>query len=111
MTYDAYVYAIIIDGITRYIGKGSGIPLKRASEHIRTAKRLLKRRAAGEKVWERHLYNRLAKAVESGAKIDLNIIAKALTHDAAFDREMRRLPLCLLDSYGIQILGVWALDE
>lgn len=83
----AYVYAISVDGVVRYIGKGSGVPLKRANEHIRTAKRLIRRRDAGQKLWAPSLYNHLAKAISSGAIIKVEALCSDLSHEAAFSLE------------------------
>jgi hypothetical protein len=84
---DAYVYTIVIDRMTRYIGKGSGIFMKRATEHLRTARRLIRRREAGEVVWAPNLYNRLAKAVSKGADVQIAVIARDMTDDQAFELE------------------------
>lgn len=85
---DAYVYAILVDGVVRYIGKGSGAPLKRAREHARTARRLLRRRAAGQRTWERLFYNRLAKSLENGEEVREVCICDGLSHEEAFAREI-----------------------
>jgi hypothetical protein len=83
----AYVYAITVDGVPRYIGKGSGIPMKRAQEHIRTAKRIIKRRQTGEVFWASRLYNKLARAISSGSEVRAVCIISNLTDEQAFDRE------------------------
>lgn len=43
----AYVYAITVDGIVRYIGKGRG---RRLNVHLNIAKLITRRRACGEKI-------------------------------------------------------------
>lgn len=88
MTSTAYVYALIVDGIVRYIGKGRGL---RAKQHLWVANSINRRRAAGEKVKATHFYNRLAKAVASGAKVDVRIIADGMTDEQAFAMEIREI--------------------
>jgi len=97
----AYVYAIIVNGVVRYIGKGSGIPMKRAREHIRTAKRLNRRREAGEVLWASNLYNRLAKALKNGRAVEAVCIVDNLTDEQAFDRERTEIE---------KASGLWNLD-
>lgn len=98
----AYVYALLIDGVPRYIGKGSGIPMKRAREHIRTAKRLIKRRAAGEVLWAPNLYNRLAKALAKGCRVEAVCLVSDLTDEQAFERECDEIK---------RTNGLWNLDS
>lgn len=80
----AFVYAITVDGVVRYIGKGSG---GRIREHILAMRKIARRRAAGEKVVASHFYNRLVKAFLSGADISWTVIEDGLSHDDAFRRE------------------------
>jgi hypothetical protein len=92
MTADgAYVYALVVDGVERYIGKGSGVPLKRAKEHLLRARRLLRRRAAGEAAQGTRLQNKLAKALSDGSAIREVVIADALSHEEAFRREISEI--------------------
>jgi hypothetical protein len=81
----AYVYQIIVDGVVRYIGKGTG---KRAMSHITIARSIIRRRAAGETVRATHFQNRLAKAYRDGADIQIEIVAGGLSDASAFDLEM-----------------------
>lgn len=85
---DAYVYSIVVDGVVRYIGKGSGVRQKRAKEHLRAAKELSKRRAGGEKIWARHFIYKLARAWENGSKIEHVIVADGLEDAEAYAREI-----------------------
>lgn len=81
---NAYVYAIAVDGVVRYIGKGT---LQRAWSHSKYARSIIRRRDSGERVRTTMFYNRLAKAVRAGAQIDEVILVEGLSHKAAFARE------------------------
>jgi hypothetical protein len=81
----AYVYAILVDDVVRYIGKGSG---DRMRHHLKIVRSIVRRRAAGEAVSTTKLYNRLAKAWRAGADIQLSVIAGHLSDREAFDREI-----------------------
>jgi hypothetical protein len=87
----AYVYQIVVDGVVRYIGKGSG---ERADVHFRHARRLLRLRAAGAVIKETTFYNRLAAAIERGATIEARIIAVGLADEAAFEAEKGHIAEC-----------------
>lgn len=80
----AYVYAILVDGVVRYIGKGTG---QRMITHVRFAKQLNKRRSAGHVIKVSKFYNKLAKALLVQSKIEYNVIAKGISHSEAFDIE------------------------
>src|SRR5262245_53480758 len=80
----AYVYAIKVDGVVRYIGKGRRY---RLIEHRRIARELNRRRAAGEKIKARRVHNKLAKAIRNGSVIEHDVIAFNLSDDVAYDRE------------------------
>lgn len=79
-----YVYEIQVDGIARYIGKGKG---RRVRVHLQIARSVLTRRAAGEAVRTTRFYNRLARALKSGSKIEARFIAEGLSEIDAFARE------------------------
>jgi len=81
---DAYVYALTVDRVVRYIGKGRRY---RAIEHFRIARDLNARRAAGEKVRALRVHNKLAKALREGRKLDYLILANGLSDEAAYEAE------------------------
>jgi len=84
----AYVYAILVDGIVRYYGKGSG---NRSRAHMRIVRSIARRRAAGEHVRTSHFYNRLTKAWLDGAEIEEVIVADGLSHEDAYAREIAEI--------------------
>jgi hypothetical protein len=84
----AYVYAIVVDDVIRYIGKGSGT---RARQHMRIVRSIARRRAAGETVRASYFYNRLTKAWRAGADIVEIVIADDLTHEQAYAREIAEI--------------------
>jgi len=84
----AYVYQIIVDGVVRYVGKGTG---KRAISHIAIVRSIIRRRAAGETVKATHFQNRLAKAYRNGADIQIEIVASNMTDEAAFNLEVTQI--------------------
>lgn len=81
----AYVYAIVVDGVIRYVGKGTG---GRARTHMRIVRSIARRRAAGELVQASDFYNRLTKAWLAGAEIEECILISGLDHEAAFQAEI-----------------------
>jgi hypothetical protein len=84
----AYVYAIIVDGVIRYFGKGSG---NRKLAHMRMVRSIARRRAAGETVRTSHFYNRLTKAWLEGAEIAEIILVEGLTNEEAYAREIAEI--------------------
>jgi hypothetical protein len=84
----AYVYALTVDGVVRYIGKGRRY---RAIEHFRVARDINSRRAAGEKVKALPVHNKLAKALREGRSLDYQIIANGLTDAAAYELERAQI--------------------
>lgn len=83
---NAYVYAIIVDGVTRYIGKGSK---RRAREHFKIIRSLARRRSAGEIVQAPSLfYEKLCAAYLSGCDIESRVLVDGLTHEEAFRAEI-----------------------
>lgn len=80
-----YVYEIIVDGVVRYIGKGTG---PRAKVHLRVARRINSARAEGAKIRTSDFYNGLAKALRNGASVTHTIIAEGLSSEEAFRREV-----------------------
>jgi hypothetical protein len=79
-----YVYAFIVDGVLRYIGKGSGW---RAKQHLAIARRLNLMRSAGHKVKSDYFHNKLAKALRTAADIRIHMIATCLQEQASLQRE------------------------
>ena len=73
-----YVYAIYIDGVVRYIGKGSGDRLR---YHVIEANRINRRRARGANTdaTSTKFYRLLAKAIRRGAVVTEEITHPALT--------------------------------
>lgn len=81
-TAGAYVYHVTVDGIVRYVGKGTR---RRSKLHARKARLLNERRARGEKVgkqtrWE----NYLAKALRDGRTVRDLVVVDGLIEDDAF---------------------------
>ena len=99
----AYVYAIVVDGVIRYIGKGSE---KRALAHMQMVRSIARRRAAGEMVRTSYFYNRLTKAWLDGADIQDIIIIDQLSDEQAYEREIAEIA-ALRD----QLWNVWAGGE
>lgn len=87
----AYVYAITIDGLVRYIGKGRRY---RVREHLRVANFLLSGRRAGKKIKANRFYNRLAAAMSAGSLVDELIFQDGLTDEGAFALERKLIAEC-----------------
>jgi hypothetical protein len=83
-----YVYAILVDGVVRYIGKGRGA---RAEYHVKAARCINAKRARGEKVKAFKFHNRLAKALRSGASVTHRILKHFATDEAAFAYEVKQI--------------------
>lgn len=80
----AYVYAIVVDGVVRYIGKGIR---NRMNDHVSIARQLISKRANGQKVRGSLFYNKLAKAIKNGAVVEPRMLVSGLSDDEAYDRE------------------------
>lgn len=82
----AYVYAVLVDGIIRYVGKGSG---RRLRTHMKIVRSMARRRAAGEVVVaESPFYEKLCKAYLFGSDIEAVMLNSGLTHEQAFRDEI-----------------------
>lgn len=77
MINNAYVYAIEVAGIIRYVGKGTG---KRAWAHVRHANNLIKK----QKISANNFYQQLTKAILSEASIDVQILKSNLSEEDAY---------------------------
>jgi hypothetical protein len=84
----AYVYAIVVDGVIRYVGKGSGSHVR---AHMRVVRSIARRRATGELVQASYFYNGLTKAWLAGAEIEERILIADLDHEAAFRAEIETI--------------------
>lgn len=82
----SYVYEIVVDGVVRYIGKGTG---DRAWRHISFAEGIIRRRDAGEKIKTQKFYNKLAKAIRANSKVEYRIVMDGImSNKAAFAAEV-----------------------
>jgi hypothetical protein len=81
----AYVYAVRVDGIIRYIGKGRG---GRADSHKLAARRLNEQRSRGKVVRASKFENKLAAALRRGAFIEAAVLESGLSDSEAFEREV-----------------------
>ena len=85
----AYVYAISVDSIVRYIGKGTGDRLK---VHRIVAQELLTAREKGERPRAFRFYYHLAKAIKAGQNIEESILFGSSLSDAeAYEIEIREI--------------------
>jgi hypothetical protein len=85
-TRSAYVYAIVVDGVVRYIGKGRDA---RMYAHLVEAKRSAARCRARTTQLSPRMHRRLVEAVRSGAEIKERIIVGGLTNRQAIRIESR----------------------
>lgn len=86
----AYVYAIVVDGVVRYIGKGVG---RRIFRHLSQTKGFVRRKATGETIALSGFYKKLLTSWENGAKIEEVFLAEGLSHDDAFALEIKTIAL------------------
>lgn len=78
------MYAVTVDGVVRYIGKGRRY---RVREHYRIARLLIAKRSVGKKIKANRFYNLLAQAINSGRHVDEVIVAEGLSDQDAFSLE------------------------
>jgi hypothetical protein len=85
-----YVYAIYVDEVVRYIGKGSN---GRVYFHVIEAQRINGRRACGAKTdrTSTKFYRKLAEAMRRGAAIREEIVLRGLTNKAAYRLEKQKI--------------------
>jgi hypothetical protein len=84
---DYYVYAIRVDGVVRYIGKGKGL---RLYAHMKEARSRLNRAFKLQNINSR-LQQNLTKAVRSGATVVEQVLVDNLTETAAYKLEYDKL--------------------
>jgi hypothetical protein len=84
-----YVYTIYVDGVVRYIGKGSN---GRVHFHVIEARRMNSRRARGANTGctATNFYRKLAEAMRDGATITEEIMVSGLTNREAYRIENRK---------------------
>jgi hypothetical protein len=85
-----YVYAIYVDGVARYIGKGSN---GRMHFHVIEARRINSRRARGANTdrTATKFYRKLAEAMRHGATITEKIMLDGLTNQRAHLIEKQKI--------------------
>ena len=85
-----YVYAIYVDGVARYIGKGSN---GRMHFHVIEARRINSRRARGANTdrTATKFYRKLAEAMRHGATITEKIMLDGLTNQRAHRIEKQKI--------------------
>ena len=85
-----YVYAVRVDGVVRYIGKGS---TGREHFHAIEARRINSRRARGANTdgTTTNFYRKLAEAVRHGASITEEIMIDGLTDQEAYRIEKQKI--------------------
>ena len=85
-----YVYAIHVNGVVRYFGKGSN---GRLHFHVIEARRINSRRALGAKTdrTTTNFYRKLAEAMRHGATITEEIMVDGLTDQEAYRVEKQKI--------------------
>jgi len=92
MVKKAYVYAIYVDGVVRYIGKGTG---ERIHFHMTEVERINKRYAAGANTdaTSTKFYRKLAEAARRGATITGRILVHELTEPESYQIEKEKIEM------------------
>lgn len=85
---NCYVYEILVDGVVRYVGKGSG---RRYRVHLTVASQINRDRSAGKRIRTSDFYNCLARALRRDCQIDCVKVEVNLTSIEAFEREAKRI--------------------
>jgi LEM-3-like GIY-YIG domain len=84
----AYIYAIIVDGVVRYIGKGRN---GRMYTHLMEAKRTSARCPARTAHLYPRMHRKLVETVRAGSRIIEAVITSGLTDRAAYRLESRMI--------------------
>jgi hypothetical protein len=85
-TRSAYVYAVLVEGIVRYVGKGrSG----RMYSHLIEAKRSAARCTPDTSGLYPRMHRKLVEAVRAGSRVSKSVLASGLTDKAAYRLESR----------------------
>ena len=71
----------MIDGVPRYVGKGTG---ERCWDHMTDARAVIRARADGRHIPLKTMRNRLADAISRGATIQIDILAEGLSNEEAY---------------------------
>jgi hypothetical protein len=82
----SYVYAIIVDGVVRYIGKGRN---GRMYTHLIEAKRTSARCPADTSHLSPRMHRKLVETIRAGSQIIETVITSGLTDQAAYRLESR----------------------
>jgi hypothetical protein len=82
----AYVYAILVDGVVRYIGKGRNV---RMYTHLIEAKRSAARCARDTSGLYPRMHRKLVEAVRAGSQITETVVTSGLTDRTAYRLESR----------------------
>lgn len=88
ITAGAYVYVFVIDGVDRYIGKGT---TDRYRQHIWKCRGIMRRRADGKKVTATLFYNKLIKAIQKKASIEVRIVRDGMSEGDAYNLETEEI--------------------
>jgi chorismate mutase len=103
-----YVYAILVDGAIKYVGKGSN---GKEKVHLKLVLSIVRRRAVGEVVRTSRFHNELAKAWLAGSTIEEVILHSDLTERQALGlevKEIKRRRKALWNTHsGGENLGSW----
>ncbi|MFZ2252618.1 MAG: hypothetical protein WAW13_00420 [Minisyncoccia bacterium] len=83
-----YIYELLVDGIVRYVGMGSG---DRIRAHWRAAVRINKRLSSGRDPQGLRVHLNLASALRAGSVLDHRFVAVGLTRDKARAMEVRQI--------------------
>lgn len=83
-----YVYHILVDGIIRYVGKGSG---ERVYDHIKVAEKINRGRVTSRKILRSTLYTRLARSIREDSTVTLIIVSEGLSDADAYNLEIEEI--------------------